>query len=64
MKKNHKNKIRVTDNEDLDLEKIGGRILELYKDINPKFKPQDGKGPDSKELKKCMTVLYHLMIGN
>jgi hypothetical protein len=41
MKKNHKNKLRVTDNEDLDLDKI-------YKDINPKYKSQDGKDPDSK----------------
>lgn len=56
MKKTHRNKIRVTDNEDLDLEKIGGRILDLYRDINPKFRPQDSHGPDSKELKKCMTV--------
>jgi hypothetical protein len=58
MKKNYRNKIKITDNEDLDLEKIGAKIIDIYKDINPKFKPQDAnKGPDSKELKKCMTVI-------
>lgn len=56
MKKNHRNKIKITDNEDLDLDKIGAKIVDIYKDINAKFKPQDSNGPDSKELKKCMTV--------
>lgn len=40
------------------MDKIGAKIVDIYKDINPKFKPQDVKGPDSKELKKCMTVNF------
>ena len=36
MRKNNNNKISVIDNEDLDLDKIGKEIFDIFREVNPK----------------------------
>jgi hypothetical protein len=36
MKKNNINKINIFDNEDIDLEKVANRVIEIFKEINSK----------------------------
>lgn len=56
---NSNNKISILDNEDLDLEKLGNKIFDLYREVN------DGKDPrDEKDMKKAMTVLLPIISGN
>lgn len=31
MKRNNTTKIKITDNEDLDVEKVGNKIIEIYR---------------------------------
>lgn len=58
MKKNNTTKVKITDDEDLDVEKMGTKIIEIYREINHKHKSLDVKPTDSKELKKYMKVGY------
>lgn len=56
MKRNNTTRIKITDSEDLDLEKIGNKIVEIYRDISVKAKMLEINNTDSKQLKKCMKV--------
>lgn len=60
MKKNNINKINIFDNEDIDLEKVANRVIEIFKEINSKRAAQNVEGNGEKNMKKAMTVLSFL----
>lgn len=60
MKKNNINKINIFDNEDIDLEKVANRVIEIFKEINSKRAAQNLEGNGEKNMKKAMTVLSYL----
>jgi len=36
MKKNNSNKMSLFDNEKIDVDKVAGKVLEIFKEISPK----------------------------
>ena len=60
MKKNNINKINIFDNENIDLEKVAGKVLEIFKEVNPKKASENMEGANEKIMKKGMTVINYL----
>lgn len=60
MKKNNINKINIFDNENIDLEKVAGKVLEIFKEVNPKKASENMEGANEKIMKKGMTVIISL----
>lgn len=58
MKKNNINKINIFDNENIDLEKVAGKVLEIFREVNPKKASENIEGANEKIMKKGMTVIY------
>lgn len=60
LKKNNVNKINIFDNENIDLEKLAGKVIEIFKEISPKKAGENLEGASEKVMKKAMTVPSHL----
>jgi uncharacterized protein YjhX (UPF0386 family) len=58
MKKNNINKINIFDNENIDLEKVAGKVLEIFREVNPKKASENIEGANEKIMKKGMTVIH------
>ena len=57
MLKNNINKINIFDNENIDLEKVANRVLDIFKEVNSKKAVENLEGASEKVMKKGMTVL-------
>jgi hypothetical protein len=61
MKKNNINKINVLDNENIDLEKVTHKVVEIFKEINHRTASENIEGASEKIMKKAMTVFFSLL---
>lgn len=60
MKKNNINKINIFDNQNIDLEKVAAKVLDIFKEVNPKKAQENIEGASEKIMKKGMTVIIFL----
>lgn len=44
MKKNNINKINIFDNQNIDLERVANKVLEIFKEVNPKKASENIEG--------------------
>ena len=59
LRKVNNSKLNVLDHENLDLEKVGNRIFQIYKQVNPKRSTEVEKNHSEGEMKRQMTEIEH-----
>lgn len=59
MKKNNLVKINILDNENIDLDKVTHRVVEIFKEIGQRVAGQNIEGNSEKVMKKAMTEIQH-----
>ena len=56
MKKNNVNKINILDNQNIDLEKVTHKVVNIFKEISTRTANENIEGTSEKIMKKAMTV--------